>query len=117
MVCALQKAHGQPQGENVNTFLRYVLLSVAVTAGCGGDPVGPNVNIPPGTPGNAHSIVNDSPTDRRLLSPEEIGAAPAKFTPPGNSMAPPDPQTQPPELFNPNGVNGSRPPRPIPGLQ
>jgi hypothetical protein len=52
----------------------------------------------------AASWVVPSPTPPNLVAPPE-------------PRSPPDPQTTTPAMENPGGVNGTRPPRPVPGLQ
>ena len=49
-----------------------------------------------------------------LIPPASVGAAPSTFVPPAAQPTfDPLPAREP---FNPNGVTGGRPPRPIPGL-
>jgi hypothetical protein len=53
------------------------------------------------------------PADQLVMSNSYYN--PAELEPPANPVSPPDPWTYRPSMVNLNGVDGDRPPRPIPG--
>ena len=95
---------------------RSWLVVGLLVGGCGGKVAG-TLSAGPGIPvPTAISPANGSSDTPGLLSPQQIGAAPAQVAPPGPAPAVPDPMNQPSDPFNPGGVNGHRPARPVPGL-
>ncbi|HEY3353531.1 MAG TPA: hypothetical protein VGQ83_09800 [Polyangia bacterium] len=60
-------------------------------------------NTPPPPPGHIPAWVVKPPR-------------PEPSAPPAPPVEPPDPATHRPPMHNPGGVNGDRPPRPVPGL-